>query len=810
MNVRYPNLSKKYFIAGDEEQFLDRIGYYSITKNPTLSRDSHILWDGFKYVTHREIVSTFRYIFDKFKKGIFVRIRDNTLDLFLPFSKHNYTNEWSHLIDAHDRDIFAKVCTDFGWKFNPKSVNYDKRFWYTNNGLMRYESPISESDTDLDNFFDMLTELCRSKTVPDIDFFINRRDFPILKKNYTEPYNNIWNGNNQPLVSHKYEKYYPIFSSSVTDDFADMLIPPAEDWARVMFKDGKVYDKYDRDFNDEFPTKWEDKKDIAVFRGSSTGIGVDISTNQRLKVAQIGMKNKSYIDAGITKWSNRLRKIQGSDKLQTFNPQHLPPLVQPLTPEQQSKYKYIIHIQGYVSAYRLSLELSMKSVILFVKTPYKLWFENRLVPYVHYVPVKADMSDLIDTIKWCRDNDDKCKQIAENAYKFYHDNLDKNGILTYISDTLTHISRYIPLYSITYRHKLDIPVTKYTVDIKKTIFENKNTQIQVGLFRDLECVVKSSKNDLDIEAFIGIKCLNPLRKIIPNFVYTYGYRDNTVITEYVKGIPFNQWLANNYKYDDFIFILYQIYLSLLVAQRNCLFTHYDLFPWNIILVTSEKKTIDYPIGPNNIMSVTTSLIPVIIDFDKSRACYDRHHYGKRHVRYNFNKNHDMWTLIMSCLKILRGKVQLSLFSDLFPVKDVDIFNYSYTYSNSIDRDIKIKYEILFKKYISKREYIPHNNIKYALCRKPFRNVIYKAYFNCLNGKYDEPLKIQLPIINEEHYTYYTDEVFHTHRDNFIDPIIIEIYDMLEYLCNYSPHDWYTPYKVFLKMDILKLKNNSML
>jgi hypothetical protein len=38
-----------------------------------------------------------------------------------------------------------------------------------------------------------------------------------------------------------------------------------------------------------------------------------------------------------------------------------------------------------------------------------------LQPYVHYVPLKDDFSDLNEILEWCRNNDDTCKQISENA-----------------------------------------------------------------------------------------------------------------------------------------------------------------------------------------------------------------------------------------------------------------------------------------------------------------------------------------------------------------------------------------------------------
>jgi hypothetical protein len=45
------------------------------------------------------------------------------------------------------------------------------------------------------------------------------------------------------------------------------------------------------------------------------------------------------------------------------------------------------------------------------------------------VPVKSDLSDLEEKIKWCRENDDKCKEIAKNAKDLYKLYVSRDGIL---------------------------------------------------------------------------------------------------------------------------------------------------------------------------------------------------------------------------------------------------------------------------------------------------------------------------------------------------------------------------------------------
>jgi hypothetical protein len=46
------------------------------------------------------------------------------------------------------------------------------------------------------------------------------------------------------------------------------------------------------------------------------------------------------------------------------------------------------------------------------------WFTPFLIPYVNHVPVKHDLSDLIEQLEWVKNNNDKAKVIAENALQF--------------------------------------------------------------------------------------------------------------------------------------------------------------------------------------------------------------------------------------------------------------------------------------------------------------------------------------------------------------------------------------------------------
>lgn len=81
----------------------------------------------------------------------------------------------------------------------------------------------------------MFMTLCLERVVPDCDFFINKRDFPIVKNNLTEPYHHIWGKKDQPLTSYRPSsgRFAPVLGFNTTSEFMDIPIPPSEDWRLV-------------------------------------------------------------------------------------------------------------------------------------------------------------------------------------------------------------------------------------------------------------------------------------------------------------------------------------------------------------------------------------------------------------------------------------------------------------------------------------------------------------------------------------------------------------------------------------------------
>ena len=716
-NPRYKNFCQTHFTAGDEEQFEE----YKFSKNNIETCDDDIetcdddIWDKYCNIDGSSVRNTFKYMFYKFKKGIFVKIVNNQLKVFLPFSNANFFNEWSENIDSSNiHEIYEYACKIEGRKYNSKNINTNVNSWYANNYLLRHEYPIKESDTNVCVLKNMIEELCSNRTIPDIEFFLNRRDFPLHTSDSTEPYFDIWNSENIPLKSHNYEKYSPILSMSKSNKFEDILIPTHEDWTRVQSLENKWFPSSSRSTttHSEDIFKWKTKKPIALFRGSSTGRGISIEDNIRLKVSymsSLNLKdekdNLNYLDAGITKWNVRPKKISNFSKLQTIDIESLPfGLSNYLSLKEQSEYKYIIHIDGHVSAFRLSLELSLHSVILMVDSEWKMWYSDKLKPYVHYVPVKKDLSDLIEQIKWCKNNDDKCKKISENAFDFYNNFLNKNAILDYFQKTLVNLKQKIGSYfyfDTTYKsilnedeyniintYQLSLKTKKQkinysTIEIKEQrfygllkaiqiLFSNYYKKIKsekillyssrsitvekfkIGNFYLCEKKTMDSKKERENihEAFIGIFCINEILKEIPNFCFTIGlYENKKIVNEYIENSIslFDYIKSPEFEFKTFLFIIIQICFSLQVSQNKFNFVHYDLTPWNILLQKlDDEVSIDYKIEFNKCFNVKTKIVPIIIDYGKSYCSIKKRHHGYVQM-FKFSTSQDILSLLITSI-----------------------------------------------------------------------------------------------------------------------------------------------------------------
>jgi len=82
------------------------------------------------------------------------------------------------------------------------------------------------------------------------------------------------------------------------------------------------------------------------------------------------------------------------------------------------QYKYIVSVSGNSYSGLLKRALISNSCVLRQDSFSRELYEDVMTEWVHYVPVKYDLSDLFEKILWARDHDEECRKIAEEGRKF--------------------------------------------------------------------------------------------------------------------------------------------------------------------------------------------------------------------------------------------------------------------------------------------------------------------------------------------------------------------------------------------------------
>ncbi len=129
------------------------------------------------------------------------------------------------------------------------------------------------------------------------------------------------------------------------------------------------------------------------------------TNNIRKKMLEIGNNNKELFDFFDMIWLRSGNLILDSTKYISI-------------PELVKTYSILIDIEGNGYSGRLKFLLWSHRPVLIVDRPHKEFFFEYLREWEHYIPVKRDLSDLIEKTKWCIDNYDQALKIAENAYNF--------------------------------------------------------------------------------------------------------------------------------------------------------------------------------------------------------------------------------------------------------------------------------------------------------------------------------------------------------------------------------------------------------
>lgn len=164
----------------------------------------------------------------------------------------------------------------------------------------------------------------------------------------------------------------------------------------------KVMRQYSKDF-----VPWEEKSSVLFWRGLCSGPTKNVLDRVRVKFVE---KMFEHGDIRFCRHNNYY-DIEDECVEDRYFAQSRAPF------QEFYKYKIFFIVDGNVIASNHMWAFSTGCVV-FMITKSKCWFSDFLIPGMHFVEIKYDMSDLLEKVEWVRNNDREAKRIALNGLDF--------------------------------------------------------------------------------------------------------------------------------------------------------------------------------------------------------------------------------------------------------------------------------------------------------------------------------------------------------------------------------------------------------
>ena len=316
----------------------------------------------------------FTYLSSVIRCVIYVVVRDGSVRVFAPLCARHFRNTFSHRISDADAAVVERACG------TPRDS------WYMN-GKLLCERP--SRDTWGDYLFLELKYMVQqaARRLPEhvtYEFCVNKRDHAMVHASrVADPYT----GSPLPAMVARAASNLPTFLSFYSSSqHADNLMPLPHD----AFSESTS------------PIPWQEKRDVAFFRGGATGLGLRqwlVSAARTLRDLYAG--EKYAVDAGLTSVPRRWRwRLGDGGRIELLPPQtDRPPLTAPVPEREWGRYKVLLYCDGNAGATRWLKMFSHGSLVVRLRDEScpcpDMWAsQNVLKKGVHYMEAEARMESL--------------------------------------------------------------------------------------------------------------------------------------------------------------------------------------------------------------------------------------------------------------------------------------------------------------------------------------------------------------------------------------------------------------------------------
>ena len=154
---------------------------------------------------------------------------------------------------------------------------------------------------------------------------------------------------------------------------------------------------------------FNEKNNKLIWRGSTTGNSV-IENNKRYNIISKNINSNSNFDLGF---NNLVQNLLSQELINILHKDSI-------SIQDQINSKFILCIEGNDCASNFPWALLSNCCPLhnYPFTCESYIFGQGLEPYVHFIPINNDGSDLLEKYYWCLNNMDKCEEISNNGKKY--------------------------------------------------------------------------------------------------------------------------------------------------------------------------------------------------------------------------------------------------------------------------------------------------------------------------------------------------------------------------------------------------------
>jgi hypothetical protein len=167
---------------------------------------------------------------------------------------------------------------------------------------------------------------------------------------------------------------------------------------------------------DEVPD-WSSREDKLFWRGATTGAFCiyreALPTLPRYRLCTEAKKLGAAADVGIYSVVQAANEDERDAIMACLRANDL--LAGWVDIHDYAKYRYIVQIGGNASSWGLIQKLRLGCCIFFVEGEWNSWFERYLQPWVHYIPVRADLADFEQRAQEARQDPAQAESIARNG-----------------------------------------------------------------------------------------------------------------------------------------------------------------------------------------------------------------------------------------------------------------------------------------------------------------------------------------------------------------------------------------------------------